>query len=276
VNAEQAEEQASLYVLGLLPPGEASAFEAAMAADPRLATLAAHLETAAAALASTAPPRDAPPALRARILAQVKREETDLAGVLVPFPGITPWLPWAAAACLAVVATCLTYDRYHTHLLIDSLINRDRRQQLELDHVQSQRLSLQDSLDSALAQVNSLHGQVADLKARDALSQIQIATLASMVKSAPQAMAVIAWDPASQRGILQPRNIPPANPDQDYQLWIIDPAYNAPVSAGVFDPATRANFQPLHPISKASKFAISLEKKGGSPAPQGPIVLVGG
>jgi len=288
VISEQTEEQASLYVLGLLAPEEAIAFQAEVAIDSQLADLVAALETGAAALAATLPPRNPPPALRGHIAARIKQSETDLVNVLVPFPGVSQWIPWAIAACLMVVVACLSYDRYHIKLLVDSFLERDLRLQGQLDHVQRVDLGLNIQLDNAIAQLNvdsqqrtamqdqydALHRQLGDLQNRDTLSRIKIATLASLLKNDPQAMAVIAWDPTAQRGILQPVNLPAAQTTQDYQLWIIDPAYPAPVSAGVFDPAKRANFQPLHPITKAGKFAISLEKKGGSSAPQGPIVLL--
>jgi anti-sigma-K factor RskA len=289
VIAEHTEEQASLYVLGLLDAREARAFESAVAADPEIGALTASLETAAAAEAWTVPPRTPPPALRARILEQINRGDTAPAANVVPFPRSTPWLPWAIAACFAVMASWLYYDTYHLHLLLDSFTYRDNRVQAELNHIQVQRLQLQNDLaDSTIklstmaqqkaaaeAAIDALRNQVAALEARDTLSQIKIATLASMLKNAPRAVAVVAWDPAAQRGIVQALNVPAARSDQDYQLWIIDPDYQAPVSAGVFNPAAHSNFQPLHPISKADKFAISLEKKGGSLEPQGPIVLMG-
>jgi anti-sigma-K factor RskA len=226
------EEEASLYVLGMLPPEEARKFEAAMAADPELAQLAG----------------------------RIRRKERELANVLVPFPGWKPWLPWAAAACLATAVGCLVYDRYHFELLVAAFLLRDRINQEELDRVHT-----------ALA----VDGREGGLEARDGLSQIKITTLASMNKEAPQAMAVVAWDGATQRGIVKMLNMPAAGSDQDYQLWIIDPDQPQPVSAGVFDPGQTAGFQPAHPISKAGKFAISLEKKGGSPAPREPFALVG-
>jgi anti-sigma-K factor RskA len=289
VIGEHTEEEASLYVLGLLEPGEARKFEAAMAGDPELADLVARLETGAAALAWTAPPREPSAGLRTRIMERIKREEPERSKVIVPFPNRWKGLPWAAAACLALMAADLAYQTYHLHLLVDSFVIRDHAQQRELDRVQTQEAVLQNHLADAesfinsdakqkaalQSQVDSLRGEVADLKTRNALSDIKIATLASMLKNAPQAMAVVAWDPGAQRGILKTANMPAARADQDYQLWIIDPDYKQPVSAGVFDPAQRANFQPVHPISKVDKFAVSLEKKGGSPAPQGPIVLVG-
>jgi anti-sigma-K factor RskA len=286
--AEHTEEEAALYVLRLLPAPDAHRFEAAMAADPELAELVGRLQTGAAALAWTAPPRQPPAVLRGRILKRIKNDPAG-AGKVVQFPRSRTWLPWAIAACLAVTTADSSYQWFHLKLLVDSFVIRDRAQQMELNRVQTQESVLQDHLSDAesfiasdarqkaafQSQVDSMRREVADLKARDALSQIKIATLASMVKNAPQAMAVVAWDGGAQRGILKTVNMPAAHEDQDYQLWIIDPDYKQPVSAGVFDPGKGTNFEPAHPISKADKFAVSLEKKGGSPTPQGPVVLVG-
>ncbi len=272
---EHTEEEASLYVLGLLPREEAGRFEAAIASDAELAALVGRLETGAAAFAWTAPPRDPPEALRDRIMDRIRADEPGLAKVLTPFPSRHPGLPWALAACLALFLGWSAYDQYHMRLIVDAFKLRDGLQQMELDRVQTRQAALQNRLAAALALVSADGKQIADLNARNALSEVRIAALSSMVKDAPQAMAVIAWDGAAQRGIVKTLNLPAARSDQDYQLWIIDPGYKQPVSAGVFDPAKGANFGPLHPISKAGKFAVSLEKKGGSPAPQGPVVLVG-
>jgi anti-sigma-K factor RskA len=275
VIGEDTEEQASLYVLGMLASDEARKFEAAMAADSELADLVGRLETGAAAFAFTAPPRDPPPALRRRIMDRIRPE--------APLASRIAWLPWALAACLAVLLGVFAYKRYEHRLMIADFLVRDRAQQAELDRAQGSEVALQRRLADAqdqnadlLAQLNAARGEVADLRARNALANIKIAMLASTLKSAPRAMAVVAWDGSAQRGIVKTLYMPAAPADQDYQLWIIDPDYQQPVSAGVFDPGQGANFEPLHPISKAGKFAISLEKRGGSPTPQGPIVLVGG
>jgi anti-sigma-K factor RskA len=39
--------------------------------------------------------------------------------------------------------------------------------------------------------------------------------------------------------------------------------------------AGEVEFQPAHPITTAAKFALSIEKAGGSMEPQGQIILVG-
>ena len=69
---EQLEEQAALYVLGLLEGEEAAAFELRLHSETELRGLVDQLDAAAAAVALSAPPRDLPPELRDRVLAQVR------------------------------------------------------------------------------------------------------------------------------------------------------------------------------------------------------------
>src|SRR5258708_34531210 len=65
----------------------------------------------------------------------------------------------------------------------------------------------------------------------------------------------------------------------DYQLWIIDPAEKTPVSAGIVPiesgNSARFEFRPERPVTSAAKFAVSIEKTGGSTVPLGQIILVG-
>lgn len=118
------------------------------------------------------------------------------------------------------------------------------------------------------------------LQAQGDLAQFKIATLASLAGNSPEALAVAVWNPTTQEGILRVDHLPALASNQDYQLWVIDPAYPIPVDGGVFtvDPATghaRINFRPNKPVTNATKFAVSLERKGGVPKAEGPIVLLG-
>jgi anti-sigma-K factor RskA len=206
---------------------------------------------------------------------------------------------WAVAACFAFLSVWLGYQRYQLRLTRDNFVIRDHAQQLELDRVQTHDIDTQRQLDTAktlaaatakenaglqaqlLTLRNQLQGatdQIATLNARDEISKIKIATLASLSKNLPQAIAIVAWDGDSQHGLLKTANIPAARADQDYQLWVIDASYKQPISAGIFHPGQEAPFHPLQSISNPQKFAISLEKKGGAPpgqGPQGPVMLIG-
>jgi anti-sigma-K factor RskA len=150
---------------------------------------------------------------------------------------ILPWLPWAIAACLALAALVVGIDDFH-----------GKR-------------------------------EISELSRRDALSHLQIASLQAQVNEYAKSSAIVVWNSARQRGVIRLRDLPALETGRDYQLWIIDPAKKAPVSAGIV-PAEKINggdveFRPQEPVSAAAKFAVSIEKAGGSTAPQGQIILVG-
>ncbi len=228
---EQLEEQASLYVLGLLEGAEAAQFEKQLESDPALQTFVDELDEAAAAMAHGAPTRPLPAGLRERVIGEINRGKT------VAFPRRTAWLPWAIAACLALACSYLVAERV------------------------------------------GLHNRVAALEQRDFLAQIQIASLSSKLKSAPDANAVVVWDENKQKGILKVTQLPRNEANRDYQLWLVDPRYKDPIAGGVFHVSNtgdvRFPFQPISPVRDAKGFAISLERKGGVTKAEGPIVLLG-
>ena len=127
---------------------------------------------------------------------------------------------------------------------------------------QAELQAAQKDAQAMRAELESTRQTVASLQARDELSQIKIATLTSLIQKTPNALAVVAWDGDRQRGLVKTTNVPAIRPDQDYQLWIIDPTYKQPVSAGTFTAEGSAQFIPTHPISKATKFAVSLGAQG--------------
>ena len=96
-------EQASLYVLELLPPAERRDFERKLAADPALRTLVRELQGNVDALVLAEPIPPAPVSVWGRIAAEVKVSEAPL----LAFPeGVRAWglRMLAAAACLALGA----------------------------------------------------------------------------------------------------------------------------------------------------------------------------
>jgi anti-sigma-K factor RskA len=114
----------------------------------------------------------------------------------------------------------------------------------------------------------------------DGRSRLNVVTLTSMPGGPPQSLAVAVWDPRMQQGMLEVAKLPSLPPDKDYQLWVIDPKYPAPVNGGVFrvDPSTCqacVAFRTSEPVERAAKFAVSLEQRGGVPQRTGPIVLFG-
>jgi anti-sigma-K factor RskA len=145
-------------------------------------------------------------------------------------------IPWSLAACFAIVCGLVVQNN----------------------------LSLRNDLSSAIAQAD--------------LEGIEVATLSSMMAVAPRAKAVAVWDGEHQEGVLTVSSLPALEPDKDYQLWIIDPRYENPVNGGVFSVSaqgeTKIRFKPDQPIESISAFAVSLERKGGVPKAEGPMVLI--
>lgn len=120
-----------------------------------------------------------------------------------------------------------------------------------------------------------LKREVSALRTRDALARMEINTLHSLLAQAPNADAVVVWDPEKQTGVINVANLPPTAPDQDYQLWLVDPEYDIPVDAGVFHGVDgKIRFQPKKTVHSIAKIAVSLERKGGVAKAQGPMVLI--
>ena len=107
---ERREAQASLYALGALSPEELSEFEAAKSRDLQLQMLVRDLRATSALLPAAFPQITPPPALKGAIMAALDARAG--AGVIVPLDaGRTPswvaWMPWAMAACFAILCVAL-------------------------------------------------------------------------------------------------------------------------------------------------------------------------
>ena len=122
-----------------------------------------------------------------------------------------------------------------------------------------------------------LRHEIAELRDKDALTTLRIATLSSQLQGT-KGQGAIAWSTETQRGLLMLEKMPPLERNQDYQLWVIDPRYPQPVSGGIVrvDPEgnARLTFTVDVPIRNADKFAISRERTGGAMQPEGPIVMM--
>ena len=79
----------------------------------------------------------------------------------------------------------------------------------------------------------------------------------------PNASALVAWNPNSAEVYLWVNDLPKPSDDQQYQLWaIVD---GQPQDAGVFELGQGS--LKMKEFGKAQAFAITLERKGGSPTP---------
>lgn len=162
---ERTEAQASLYVLGALPPEEAREFEVAMRADVRLQQLVKELRGTAGAMVAAFPRVAPPPELKTKILAAVDPRAGALPNVVSPdeerASSWMGWMPWTLAACFAFLC-----------VLLISLGQSLRRQAVtltgQLEEKNAQAVDLQQQLDSLQARADQ---QITNYQTR--LSEIQ-------------------------------------------------------------------------------------------------------
>jgi anti-sigma-K factor RskA len=267
---ERHEELAALYALGLLEGAERSAFEAEMAGNAELAALVDSLNTTATDLAFSTPQLAPPPELKERILAATAAPAESAKTVAFPLLRL---VPWGLAAALAVTTTWLSFQNLSLRSDNNMLLTERR-----LAEIAYKTASNQLSERSLLAEtmINDLGRQ---LREQHDLTRLKITALASLAGNTPEAQAIAVWDPSRETGLLTVDHLPVIGENQDYQIWVIDPAYPIPVDGGVFKPGADGRavlaFKGNKPVKGVSAFAISLEKKGGVPKAEGPIVLLG-
>jgi anti-sigma-K factor RskA len=278
---ESKEELAALHAFDLLEGADRERFVAELASDPELQKLFADLRMAATAVAHVAPDAEPPAELRARVLASAASVNPDASpasaaprpGRLIPFPS---WIPWLAAAGIAVAALWSNRQYNNAEARAAALSDQKFIAESALKQTRAQLDDARRLLERSGRQIAELS---ANLKAEGDLAHFKIATLASMLGNSPAALAVAVWDPTREEGVLAVSKLPAAASEKDYQLWVIDRQYTSPVSGGIFvvDPATgeaHVVFKTDKPVHSIAKFAVSLERKGGVPTREGPIVLL--
>jgi anti-sigma-K factor RskA len=245
------------YVLNELDPNDAERVRAEIATDPEVREFVRETEEAFASIAYALQPIPAPAGLPRQIVAS---ERAGKQGRLPAPRSNIAWfaIPWALAACLAVACAILSLERATLYKKV----------------AESGRVLL------LLKQKNDrIESDLAALQKRNALAEVKIMMLKAQVAAFESATAVVVWDKDQKNGVLQLDKMPPPGPGKDYQLWVIDPKNPQPVSAGVLTVLNsgpiRTSFWPRSPVESASAFAISLEKAGGAPEPEGQIILAG-
>lgn len=234
---DELQDQAALYVFGALDASEAAAFEEALARDTELRDLVRQLRDSVGAMAYAAPAVPPPAGLRERILHQISA-----ATKLTSLPRgrrstRIPWLPWAIAAALALFCGVLAIDRAH----------------------------LQYALTAA--------------RSADPLAGATVVPLATTPAATAASKGSVVWRQDRQSGVIKLSNMPAPDPGKDYQLWIVDAEHKDPISAGIVrvndKGVAELRFKPVANANHIKAFAISVEREGGVPKKEGPIVMVG-
>jgi hypothetical protein len=166
-------------------------------------------------------------------------EELSPSKKLSTFAGVFPWMPYAVAAGLMLIALMLA-------IRIFAL-------KAELQSLRTELGRADESLDMISLRLNSL-------EARDPAYQA--------------ARIAVAWDAFQHRGTITVQDLPAPAAGYNYQLWILDPGALTPLSAGLIQtdkPSATFKAQSLSTVNPG--FAITLEPDQGSPEPTGSILF---
>ncbi|MGA2024826.1 MAG: anti-sigma factor [Steroidobacteraceae bacterium] len=249
---ERTEELAAAHVLGALDEEEMRLFERRLQSDAELRALVSELRGVTQLLAGTSAALQPSTGHRARLVMELGEPRAPRS---MRVPGLRVALPWALAAGLA--ALCLIFAWQVQGL------------RLELDASQHRLDALNRVADALRMESADLRQSVLTLQQSNQLANMRIAVMNSLLRSEPEAVAVSVWDNAHQSGVVVVRHLRPPPKDKDYQLWIIDPRYPAPVDAGLLSVDASGNgrveFRAKQPIQSANQFAVTEEVKGGSP-----------
>jgi anti-sigma-K factor RskA len=267
---ERFEELAALSALGMLEGDEKRTLDGVILRDRALKTLCTELEATVAELAGAVAPFAPPAALKGCIRAKIRSRRSGAAKYSGNYWAFTGW---AAAAALAVSSAWLWMER---EKLQTNLQSATAAVATEIEQTQKAAAEQREGLEKQIA---ALNGEIASLQKRDALAQMRIATLQTTVEGYKQGVAVVVWDSEKHQGVLKLEKMPPVQVGKDYQLWVVDPKQPVPVDAGIVRVDStgfaKVDFKPVTEVTDASKFALSVEKEGGVPKGEGPIVLIG-
>lgn len=248
------------YVLGLASPEERLEFERNCDAYPLIRTARENFERALEEHAKEN--AQAPPSrLKGKIFAQIdiEKEEKQMGKnprqEKLPITQIRPiWSRYVAAAAvvLLVVSTLLNFyffTKYKEYIAkYDGLVASQT--QLALSS-QSMQTKLKD-YETALGLIKN-----------PGMAMVKMPGIST--GPSPSSMATVYWDMRTKDVYLMVNNLPIASPDKQYQLWaIVD---GKPVDAGLLDMANNPPIVKMKNIPQAQAFAITLEKRGGSPSP---------
>lgn len=222
------------YVLGLASPEERSEFESVCRQYPEVLQARIVFEESlekAAMQNAVQPPVD----LKRKILNEIRTP-----GKVVNMPvRRTGWLRAVMAACIILLAGSLYWNI--------SLQKQNKKVQTELD---ASRQTVAEMEAEAKAIQNS---------------SVKMARMDGMPIS-PQSYTTVYWDTTTHDVYLMINNLPKPASDQQYQLWaLLD---GKPIDMGVLEITQKPlQLYRMKNAQAAQAFAITLEKKGGSPTP---------
>ncbi len=278
MSPEEREELASLYALDLLEGDELANFRKEFGAHPTLGPTVDEFRAAANLLGESVPQYKAPTYLRELIVGAYAAQKAPPKQKVIEHKGFNffGWVPWSIAAALAILSGLVILEKNEVSSQLDKQRTKNTGLTITLASLTAQRDLLEAKVAALKEERDRFQARVASLEKRDPFSDIQSIALTPQPNTPATGVALAIWNAKTQTGVLNAAKLPPPGPDKDYQLWIVPPGA-APISAGTLgeSPSVNMPFKSPEPVSQVAALAISLEPKGGSISPTGPIVYVG-
>jgi anti-sigma-K factor RskA len=168
----------------------------------------------------------------------------------------------AASVILLLISTALNFYLFNQYKTYSQRYGVLLNQQTELAKNNEVLQTRVNTYDSTLAMLRNSNMTVIKMPGTN-------------VPSSPDStsVATVYWDTKSKDVYLLVNNLPQPPSDKQYQLWaIVD---GQPIDAGVFDLQSSPGFVRMKNMPRAQVFAVTLEKRGGSVTPQGPMYVLG-
>ncbi|QJD78910.1 anti-sigma factor [Spirosoma rhododendri] len=205
-----------------------------------------------------------PTGLRDRIASQLTFEEADDNNTIVrplpldreapvaatqPYTYKTTWMVAAAAALLVLFFSYFLITQLQSNQkAMASLREANESMQNEL----KQTRTSQQQTEQTLAMLRQPGTRTLELRGND---------------KSPKGDILVFWNPGTKQVAVEVKSLPALPADKQYQLWSL--VNGKPIDAGVFDGNLDGTaLQKLNrAIAEADAFAVTVEKRGGSPTP---------
>ena len=239
------------YVLGLATPEEQAEFEKMCKQHPYVlqARIDFEISMEQQGMQNAILP---PPALKQQIMNTIFHAEAKVISLNAGAQVIkTNWLKYAAVACAILLAGSVYWNI--------SQYNSNKKLQANYDKSVAKIRNIEKDLDMVVQNPN-----------------VKMAAMKGLEVS-PASFATVYWDTTSKDVYLQINNLPQPASDKQYQLWALFDG--KPIDVGMIENDSFTGEKKLllqmKNVGGAQAFAITLEKKGGNPTPQGSMYVLG-
>lgn len=262
------------YVLGLADQAEREEFERMSSLHPevRAAREAFELALEEQMLAAAVPP---PASIKQSILDKIAAaEEQQSETPVVPLKPdvrlkqlpVDRWIKYLAAASVLLLVASAALNIY-----LFSQYKSFSNKYADLLASQTEMASNNQAMQTRLDQYQNTISMFKD--SNMSVIKMQGSSVPAGGSPDPSSLATVLWNTKTKDVFLLVNHLPAPASEQQYQLWaIVD---GKPVDAGVFDMADNNTVLHMKNIPEAQLFAVTLEKKGGNPTPQGKMYVLG-